>query len=321
MNLRSVEIPDEPAALAGWLQGELAGWRLADLTAELAAVHGATAEPTPALADVIGEHADAVLASGLGALPAPALQTLLRHPVLLLELQRWLLEESTPFWVEWFQAGPAREPMLRHTRERLQEWLEQAQRSRATQATIPSRRPALRWLAVPFAMAAAVAVLVGGYVYMQHANQAGEWGWNRPEVFANAPAATYLDRLAEAAQQWFDERPETAEGVAERIASMRLGCTRLILAEHASLAPADRAWLRERCRAWSAKFDEQLREIEAGKDPIAVRGQADATVHKLVNALRDRAQKVQPPAQARLGRWPAPGCEDVVRAAGSAILQ
>ena len=67
----ALEIPDEPAELADWLERHLVGPDLAALVAELEAVHGADAPGASArLDEVLGDRGDAVMAQGLSALPA-----------------------------------------------------------------------------------------------------------------------------------------------------------------------------------------------------------------------------------------------------------
>ena len=117
-----------------------------------------------------------------------------------------------------------------------------------------------------------------------------EWGWNRPDVFKpDLSRAAYLERLATSAEEWKRKKPETPEALARRIVQFREGCTRLILAKHEPLTPKDGAWLRERCRVWSKKLDEQLAALESGGDVTSVRNQVDGVVDKLAKALRERA--------------------------------
>src|SRR5688500_12642661 len=78
-------LPDHPADLPGWLERQVGGPDLGRLIAELAAVHG-TATGAPDLATALGTDRPAVLANGLGGLPADRLRTFLRHPSLLAEL-------------------------------------------------------------------------------------------------------------------------------------------------------------------------------------------------------------------------------------------
>jgi hypothetical protein len=130
----------------------------------------------------------------------------------------------------------------------------------------------------------------------QEAPVAG-WGWDRPGALAShLPADEYLLHLANAAQDWFKRRPETAEGLRIRIEEFRHGCDTLIAAPHTPLAAADRAWLVERCTAWRGKLDEHLAALAAGSPVPEVRDAADATVNKLMTALRDRAAMLAAPA-------------------------
>ena len=78
MNLVAMNIPDDPAALPGWLESHLVGPDLGRLTAELTAIHGD--HPAGSLAAVLGGSLPAVLGRGLGVLPAAALRQLLQHP-------------------------------------------------------------------------------------------------------------------------------------------------------------------------------------------------------------------------------------------------
>ena len=103
------------------------------------------------------------------------------------------------------------------------------------------------------------------------------------------PRAAYLNHLADTAQEWFNQRPTDAVGVAKRIHQFRKGCTALLLAEQPQLTQADRDELRKRCRNWAKQLDQQLAELEEGRDPMAVRSDVDEMVRRLTKALRDRA--------------------------------
>jgi hypothetical protein len=119
------------------------------------------------------------------------------------------------------------------------------------------------------------------------------WGWDRPGALpAEGSARQYLNTLADEAEEWFRKRPDDALGLARRLQEFRHGCTTLIFAEHQPLAERDRGWLVERCRAWAAKLDKHLEELEAGADVAKVREAADQTVRQLAAALRTRAESV-----------------------------
>jgi hypothetical protein len=116
------------------------------------------------------------------------------------------------------------------------------------------------------------------------------WGWNHLDlVAADGPADRYFNRLADAAEEWFDERPDDAAALAQRISELRQGCSTLILGKHQPLGETDRQWLLEKCRAWAAKLDQHLVALESGDDPADVRARADDTVRKLVEAIRGKA--------------------------------
>jgi len=104
------------------------------------------------------------------------------------------------------------------------------------------------------------------------------------------PPGVYLDRLADAAGEWFKKRPDDPNALARRIGEFRQGCSVLILSPHKPLAAQDRAWLVEKCRAWAAKLDAHLAALEGGASAAQVRDEADATINKLIAALRERAQ-------------------------------
>src|SRR5207253_3173371 len=105
------------------------------------------------------------------------------------------------------------------------------------------------------------------------------WGWSRPGALpGDVPAPAYLDRLADAAAEWFARRPDEPLALARRIAEFRQGCSVLILAEHKPLSAEDRRWLVVRCRAWAGALDRHLAAVEAGRDPARVRTEVDETV-------------------------------------------
>jgi hypothetical protein len=87
MRLVAIEIPDEPADLAPWLERVLVGPDLGALIAELEAVHGDPSGVTISANTLIGPDLAAVLDGGLSKVPLSKLKQLLRQPRLLLDLQ------------------------------------------------------------------------------------------------------------------------------------------------------------------------------------------------------------------------------------------
>lgn len=313
MTLFALDIPDEPAQLPRWLENHLIGHHLGDLVAELSAVHGAPSADQPSVRDLLGERLGGVLEGGLRVLPPGMLRKLLVRPSLLLELQELVFVHGGPYWDRATGSATSVQNQVDRGRRRLEEFLaagdgaEEPERS-----ALLSPRP-LAWYRRPWVvgLATAAAVLLAVFFYHTY-GPPGErptpdaWGWNTPGALPeNVPADVYLNRLADAAEEWFRQRPEGPVALARRIAQLRQGCSVLILAEHPALPPEDRRWLVERCRAWADKLDKHLAAVEAGRDPVQVREEADDTVTKLTRALRDRAQGHRATAISRPARAPA----------------
>jgi hypothetical protein len=293
MKITALEIPDDPRELPHWLEQQMVGLDLAALVAELEAVHGRAA-PQPrdeggGLDALLGAHLATVGERGLAALPPEILRRLLLQPRLLLDLQEHVLVSGGKHW----QHLAATSEDLRRPFERGRARLDAILGAPAPAAAM--RAPLrLRW--VIGAAAAALVLAAALWVYWpgrQPAGAGAAWGWSAPGVLRDeGPPSAYLNRLADAAEEWFQQRPEDAAKLDERIAELRRGCDRLIAAEHRPLAVADREWLVTRCRAWAGKLDAQREALKAGAAVEQVRGQTDRTVRQLIDALRQRAKAV-----------------------------
>jgi hypothetical protein len=298
MKLHALDIPDDPARVPRWLERHLVGLDLAELVAELEAVHGPTAA-SPMLGEVLGSRREAVLASGLSALPPHAIGQLLRRPRLLLELQEMVLASGGGYWN---RVGPPSDELasrVERGRRSLPALLSGASPGAAPAGPILTPARPVAWYRHPAFVSLATAASVLALVVVHERTRpvapitsaSVGWGWSRPGALPqDQPPASYLDHLADAAEDWFQTRPDDPLALARRIAEFRQGCSVLILAPHRPLSPADRAWLIEKCRAWAAKLDANLAAVEAGEDPLRVRDEADATIQGLIGALRERAR-------------------------------
>jgi hypothetical protein len=297
MNLWIMTIPDDPAELARWLERQLVGLSLPELVAELTAIHGRAESPL-SLGDWFGILRNDVLARGLGVVGPDRIGLLLRHPKLLYELQDVVLSEGGRYWDELPRDADVSDSVNRSW-NRLADQLTPAP---APHRPVVQPAPATAWYRRPWlvsmATAAAVLIAVWGYSHVSQSPVpptpvAAGWGWSKPgAVPAEGPASAYLARLAEGGQEWFNKRPDDRAGLAKRIGEMRQGCTGLILATHQPLADADRKWLVDKCRDWAKKFDLHLSDLEAGKSVEVVRAEMDATVDKLVGALKKRSAEL-----------------------------
>jgi hypothetical protein len=296
MTTLTLDIPDSPKELALWLERQLLGPNLAGIVDELRSVHGIPLDEQP-LAEALGEDLPRALRGGLAELSAGQLGALLTEPHLLLELQEQVCIAGERYWSEKVQVDGAIAQAARRGWFRLGGTLAMRKSGPGEIDALKSggasaaRRRRTRWFWSGAAAAALLLLAVGAWLVVNRPPPVrAAWGWEKPQVLADdVGRQAYLTRLADAGDEWFAQRPATAGAVAERLLQLRTGCTRLILAPKTSLPPADRDWLNERCKAWAAVFDQHLKDVEAGRDPIEVRNDADVTVKKLVDKLRERA--------------------------------
>ena len=307
MNLQALDMPDEPTPLALWLEQRLAGPDLPTLAEELSAFREAPAGAAPpAVRDLLGEWQEPVLAGGLKLAPPDVVRRLLTWPERLPDLQELVYMRGGRYWDRLLGSDGAARDVIDHSRQRLSAVLPAPApdgEPGAAPAVLPLKpRPVRRRVGWVVGLAAAAAAVVLAVVVSRHfppavppapsAPAAFAWGWNRPGVVdSDGSAPAYLDRLADAADEWFADRPEGATATAERLNDYRRGCSLLLLAAHEPLAPADRQWLKDKCRKWAAKIDQELAEVEAG-DAAKGRDDADAMTHQLVTALRKKAQEL-----------------------------
>ncbi|MEZ6066015.1 MAG: hypothetical protein R3B90_09970 [Planctomycetaceae bacterium] len=321
MNFSVLDIPDDDQALAGWLERELVGLNLANITAGLLAFQTGSEAAAASLTQVLGAQRQAVLDRGLAALSPEQLRSLLRQPRLLPRLQEELFIHGGPHWDRVARASEHQQLVYRGW-ERVSAGTATLLQTQSVGGGTPARRQTL----ARFASIAAL-LLLGLFGWWQFQgpganrvdNAAGDglaqqrpispppevpvdptptvspaptgWGWNKPGALeGDVPAADYLRQLADGGQAWFNKRPESAADLKTRLEQFRKGCQTLIDAQHPQLAVADRDWLRERCGAWAGKIDEHIAAIDSGADVQAVRDAADETVNKLVNALRQKAE-------------------------------
>src|SRR5262245_41091321 len=100
MTLVAFTIPDDPAALPGWLEQRLLAPDFGRFVAELSAVCAPRGRTHVPARQLLGDWYRKALSDGLKGIPAGVLQQLLRHPKCLLELQEAVLTEGGPYWDE-----------------------------------------------------------------------------------------------------------------------------------------------------------------------------------------------------------------------------
>lgn len=289
MIARVLDIPDDERALPRWLDEQLAGPNLHHFVAELAAVHDASPRPVAVEEAVawLGDALPGLLAGGTAKLDRRRFGELLRRPGLLAAVQEIVFVEGGDYWNDVVsKANQAPSQPLPVLPDQV------AATPPITAAAGPPVAPTHLWLPRTVAALAASLLLALATWSILQPGPATPWGWNRPTALAAAAAPEYLENLAAAAGEWSAEVPQTEAALARRLGELLAGCDRLIAAPHESLAAGDRAWLVDRCGAWREAIAGHLAALKADHDVAAVRGAADATVAKLVDALKTRGREI-----------------------------
>jgi hypothetical protein len=282
MNLLALEIPDDPTLRYLWLERQIVGMHLADLAAQLCV--GRPESEAIDLDGLFGLRLESMLASGLRECPSDQINELFRHPRLLLELQERVFVEGGEYW------------------ERVQVSDEHKIASRRVIESVDSEPPVPAATAVDnnsfrrdlILLVLAASLLLGiGFLATRPTTPSG-WGFSKSGLLAqNLSATDYLNELADAAADWFNKRPDSADQLANRLTDFREGCDALLVAPHPQLADADRIWLIEKCRSWRERINEQLSILDSSPASFPeVREQADEMVQRMIDTLEQKAAEV-----------------------------
>jgi hypothetical protein len=304
MTLLALEIPDAPTELSGWLEQQVVGCHLGALVAQLSAVNVQTVTGHDTLNQVLGPALPDLLSSGMAALPPGSLRQLLTQPRLLLELQELVFTRGGAYW-EGNTAGQTQMGVaIGRGRARLKDFLRMQSllgREKVNLWQSMRRHREVRGPVIALISTAAAAGFFFSTVMhtappstqqqLRTADKSATlWGWQKPEGLPpGVSRRAYLMILADSAEEWFNERPDEPLALAGRLHEFRQGCSRLILSDHAPLPPADRDWLRDKCRNWARNLDGHVSLLEQGRDDDDVRRDSDRTIKSLISALRQRA--------------------------------
>ncbi len=311
MTLHTMTIPDDPADLPGWLERRLVapdfGRFVAELSAHFPAAPGA-GPPRP----LLDKWVPVALAEGLGRVPAGLLTQLLKHPAALAAFQEQVVADGGAYWDAVLDQSDDESGSFARGKQSLDRLIAAdptpppgkpgaKATPRAVRAEVRPRaggRAARIWAGASTVVAACLAVAVGvlatrGPAVPSLPKAQIAWGWGKPSGLAadQSDPKAYLNQLAATAEEWSLHRPSDALGVGTRVAELRTGCTRLVHSSYGPLAPADKAWLLDQCRAWAKRLDAHQQALDAGADPLAVRADADETVRAMAAALREKAHQ------------------------------
>ncbi len=228
---------------------------------ELTVLHGDGAGPGAGEA-FLEQHRSSILDRGLAGLHEEEIQTLFRHPALLLRLQEWVLVDGGPYW-DGVLSGAVTLPF-------------------AASSVIPttSGRPRsfrLWAFASHAGVAAAAAALMW---FLVGARPAGKHAQEKMDIAA-APADLILPTLG----KQLDEKLCAARQEQEALTAlqeMQDTCATLAAAPLFQLSESARIAVR-RDLAWLQKeIESQQRALEQGADVWQVRSTVESRVHSLV---------------------------------------
>lgn len=295
MNLITHNIPVDHAEWPHWLERQLVSSQLGELIVELETLRGENNNSDQTLDDLCGSQLDQIMTLGLSVLSEMQMRSLLNQPALLLSLQEKVFVNGGHYWSQVERAGHVQDETTANW-NRVATACELNTPSNvaplSTKTSQPSNQSGRRqWLT---AMGTVAALVVIGLGFWFSRPSGPTWGFDRGDLLtANVSAADYLNSLADASDDWFQQRPQQAQGVSQRISEFEHGCETLIAAPHTQLNTDDRRWLIEKCQLWKSKLSSHRTDLEAKRTtPDQARDAVDETVRSLQIALRQRAAEI-----------------------------
>jgi len=305
MNLISFDMPDTFDKLFPWLERQIVGHNLAELVAELAAIHQARTLPADSVINILGGTVlEDVLSSGLKKLPEEKISELINQPYYLLDLQELIMSNGGPYWRQIprsDEAQAASKLSWQLLRPKLTETPPTTSRQPASgEVAMPSELlpegSAWYWQPWPWVVNIATAAAVFVAVYYAFRLEPGEYKpqtstlvWTSPEDLSRpASPEQYWQRLASVKQWWFSEKPANKVQLALRMGQLSEGCSVLILHEHKPLSPADADQLTKKCREWATELNRYIAELQGeNADVQEIQKKTDAWVNRVSGKLQD----------------------------------
>ena len=290
MRVIALDIPEEPEAIAAWLEQQMLTGDLLDLVTELEVIHGPPAERYR-IEDVLGDQADNVLERGLATLSNESLRQLLTQPRLLFELQEYLLLEKATYWRDRL-ADADTQRAVAATKQHL---LRKISGKKVEPPPASSQSSAV-WKAV-LALAACLFIALGiGYWANRPPTPQPPvaWGWlNDDAIPDDTSASEYLLKLADGGQQFFNKDPDDPAAFRQRVKEFRDGCQRLKNSTHSPLSKDDAQLLVGRCQRWLNELDEHLKVMANDSfDLEAAKRDVGRDIREMIDTLQRHAQQL-----------------------------
>ncbi|MBC7967122.1 MAG: hypothetical protein H7Z17_14505 [Fuerstia sp.] len=284
MTIFITTIPDDPKEWAGWLEQHLVGLRLRDVIDELRLLPESTSTPLKVLLNQ--KQLSEVRQHGLSALSVNQVRTLFSSPESLLELQEDVLLHGGDYW-----ASLPTSAEVQSATDRVKQRLGKSPfgEERAARPTANSEvKRGSRGLLI--ALTSAAALLLIGFVTWQMQPHGSGSILGQPGLLANdvSSSAEYLNRIADAGNEWFDQHPRDSAELVTLLENVSNDCQILIDAEHLPLTSEERNWFVGKCENWKNEFDTTLASLQSGQLTFeAAKAEADKTMMKLVNVVRE----------------------------------
>jgi len=293
MNPFELDLPTTDDQMGFWLERQLVSGDLIDTVEKLHTLSGAT-EAKRILRDEsldrrLNEAIDGlgqmVIDTGASVLSNAQIARLFREPELLFALQDLVLTACSPYWDNLLATQPI---------TKLQPIVDSTNRNIAPPNVVPPPislispsdigaerfsvnddlttrlgSAAQRTWYLPAAVSSlctAAAVLIAFGIWqsrftpLQVAQSACRW--SIPVLLKSTDGRQLFRQVADDAT-WPTLPHSTAADLAKEIADYRAKCSQLILTDFAFLRPEEQTFLRDKCRLWAKKMDEQLVRIES----------------------------------------------------------
>ncbi len=290
MTILITTIPDDPKEWAGWLEQHLVGLRLRDLAEELVLLPNSAERP---LQEILNkEDIVAVREVGLSSLAGHQMLMLLAAPKSLLDLQEDVLLNGGEYWTSITPLADMNAAIERVRGRQNAELVDGSGRGKRQAGSLPHSgagfQPAIKRRSL-FVLATAAAVLLIGVTLwrMQPAGSGTMLG--KSGLLANdvTSSAEYLNRIADAGNEWFDQDPRDSTQLIALLQNVSNDCQLLIDADHKALMPDERDWFVTKCQNWKKQFDATLASLQSDQLTFDdAKSAADTTMKKLVNVLR-----------------------------------
>jgi len=315
MNLKTLDMPDDPARLGAWLDEQLLSPDLMDTIMELEILAGESKTEDQKLADILGEQKQAILNSGLNATQFATVADLLKQPDLLLQLQEEVLMHGGDFWQKKLrvESQTHQSSILELTQQ-----AESIDQARIPVARAKSKFSTTRIVGIVAAMAATLLVLFSllpektdnGQIAQNDGSTKPKtqidtpdpippandvvgsdkpgWGFAESGVLvADVGEQEMLKTLSAATLSWYNKPTTSIKELEARLNQFDEGCQQLLVAELPQLESATRDAIFKACEDCRASIASQLQDIKRGIDFDVALLSAEANIERLNKAIQD----------------------------------